>query len=217
MSLGLAMAIPPARAPRPPPLLEVRIQRPADEQLELARAAQRGDQRARDRLYRLHERLIHHCLRRWRGRGEYDELVQEGALGLLEAIGTFDGRRPFAWWATKHINQATVLYLRRGQTRRAQIISSDAVEVDELLGLAGAQDLEQELLAGERRALVRRVAQTAHGRIADAFRYRLLSENPESLAKLGQRWGVGPTIAAAVERRALLWLRKRLLELERDP
>ncbi len=70
----------------------------------LLRAARHGDRRARDRLARDHLTLVRSVAGRYRGLGlSFDDLVQEGALGLLDAIERFDGRRSddfrtFARW-----------------------------------------------------------------------------------------------------------------------
>jgi len=56
--------------------------------------AKRGDRGARDRLVAHHLRVVQSLAARYRDLGlPYDDLVQEGALGLLEAIDDYDARR----------------------------------------------------------------------------------------------------------------------------
>src|SRR6185437_15858855 len=54
-------------------------------------AARRGDRRARDALVREHLPLVHAVAARYGGLGlARDDLVQEGSIGLLDAIDRFD-------------------------------------------------------------------------------------------------------------------------------
>lgn len=65
-----------------------------EEERELLMRARRGDQRARDRIVMSHMRLVLAAAkRRARGSVALDDLVQEGVLGLLEAIERFDVAR----------------------------------------------------------------------------------------------------------------------------
>jgi RNA polymerase primary sigma factor len=66
---------------------------PVDEAHErrLLRAAQRGERRARDRIVSSRLTLVHSAARRYLNLGlPLEDLVQEGAVGLLEAIDRFD-------------------------------------------------------------------------------------------------------------------------------
>lgn len=78
-------------------------------QSELALSAQRGDPQAQARLLDTNQALIAHWARRYRDRGvEFEELMQEGQIGMIKAIQKFDpakGAR-FATYATLWIKQA---------------------------------------------------------------------------------------------------------------
>jgi RNA polymerase primary sigma factor len=57
-------------------------------------AARRGDRRAREQLVAGHLRLVRSVASRYRNLGlPFDDLVQEGSLGLLEAIDLYDPAR----------------------------------------------------------------------------------------------------------------------------
>ena len=57
----------------------------------LVRAAAAGDRHAEEALVASHLRLVRRIAARYRGIGlPYDDLVQEGSIGLLEAIAHFD-------------------------------------------------------------------------------------------------------------------------------
>jgi RNA polymerase primary sigma factor len=64
------------------------------EDATLLRAAQRGDRRARERVIARHLGSVRGLASRYRDLGlPFEDLVQEGSLGLLEAIDDFDGTR----------------------------------------------------------------------------------------------------------------------------
>jgi len=81
----------------------------AQEEVELARAARRGDETARARLIRSNLRLVVKIARDFEGRGlPLDDLVGEGNLGLIRAVKEFDpsyGTR-FSTYAGHWIKQA---------------------------------------------------------------------------------------------------------------
>lgn len=60
-------------------------------ELDLYRRAQQGDQDARQQLVERHWNLIWHIVHRFSGRGyDPDDLFQVGAIGLIKAIDRFD-------------------------------------------------------------------------------------------------------------------------------
>jgi RNA polymerase primary sigma factor len=75
---------------------------------ELERAVERGE-RARRRLIRCNLRLVISIIKRFAGRGlPFGDLVQEGNVGLMEAVERYDPRRGtrFSTYATWWIKQA---------------------------------------------------------------------------------------------------------------
>jgi RNA polymerase sigma factor (sigma-70 family) len=91
---------------------EQRLLRP-DEERELARLAASGDRRARARLIECNLRLVVSMARRYQGLGlSFPDLVQEGTVGLIQAVDRFDPRRGrrfstyAAWWIRQAIRRA---------------------------------------------------------------------------------------------------------------
>jgi RNA polymerase primary sigma factor len=91
---------------------EHRLLRP-DEERELARLAASGDRRARARLIESNLRLVVSMARRYQGLGlAFPDLVQEGTVGLIQAVDRFDWRRGrrfstyAAWWIRQSIRRA---------------------------------------------------------------------------------------------------------------
>ena len=83
---------------------------------------ERGDTRARDRLVQLYLPLVETLARRYRGPGaEFDDLLQAGSIGLLNAIERYDPSRSdeFAAFAVPTVAGEMKRYIRdRGATVR---------------------------------------------------------------------------------------------------
>ena len=87
----------------------------------LLRAAQRGDRRSREQLVTAYLGLVRSVAKRYRELGlPFDDLVQEGSVGLLEAIDRFDPSRgtPFDGYARFRIRRA----IRNALTDQARLI-----------------------------------------------------------------------------------------------
>jgi len=93
-----------------------------EEEVALARRVERGDRAARDRMVEANMRLVVAIARRHTGRGlPLEDLVQEGALGLIRAVELFDHRRGHAfstyatWWIRQGVMDGLI---RLGRTVR---------------------------------------------------------------------------------------------------
>lgn len=82
----------------------------ADQELELGRAVRAGDEAAGQTLIRANLRLVVAIAKRYRAAGvPLLDLVQEGNLGLIEAVDAYDPDRGFAfrtyamWWIRQAI------------------------------------------------------------------------------------------------------------------
>jgi RNA polymerase primary sigma factor len=96
-----------------------RMTRPED--AKLLRAAKRGDRVARDRIVARHLRAVRPIAARYRDLGlSVDDLVQEGSLGLLDAIDHYDPRRgaDFEAYARFRIRRA----IRNALTEQSRLI-----------------------------------------------------------------------------------------------
>ena len=102
----------------------------AAEEVSLAKALERGDQRARRRLIESNLRLVVSVARRYSGRGlSFLDLIQEGNLGLMKAVERYDWRlgHRFSTYATWWIRQSVTRALAdQGRTIRvpAQVVDT---------------------------------------------------------------------------------------------
>src|ERR671933_1531980 len=126
------------------------------EERRLARAIERGDLEAKDRLVRCNLRLVASVARRHVGRGlAMEDLLQEGVVGLIRAAEKFDWRRRtrFSTYAVPWIRQA---------------ITHALANTSRMVRLPAPQHLEADRLARAERGLLEQGRETSLAALAAA-------------------------------------------------
>src|SRR5918998_842400 len=99
------------------------------EEIDLSKRAKKGDKAARKRLIEKNLRLVVSIAKKSRGRGlSFEDLIQEGNIGLMKAVGKFDSDRGWrfstyaTWWIRQTIQRAVA---DKGRTIRIPVHISD--------------------------------------------------------------------------------------------
>jgi RNA polymerase primary sigma factor len=187
----------------------------------IALRASQGDVGAAQSLVLHNLGLVGFVVRRLRrGPVPLEDLVQEGHLGLLQAVAKFDphaGTR-FAtyavWWIRAFVGRGlresrSAVRPRRGTSAPpdlsldapAGVGGSDGTHLELLED--GSEGAEGRFLAAERDAEVRRALAAVRGRLGELgwslVHDRLQQDAPLTLAQVGARWGVSRERARQVE------------------
>ncbi len=95
------------------------------EEIDLSKRVKKGDEAARKRLIEKNLRLVVSIAKKSRGRGlSFEDLIQEGNIGLIKAVGKFDHARGFrfstyaTWWIRQAIQRAVA---DKGRTIRVPV------------------------------------------------------------------------------------------------
>jgi RNA polymerase primary sigma factor len=95
------------------------------EEIDLSKRAKKGDKAARKRLIEKNLRLVVSIAKKSRGRGlSFEDLIQEGNIGLMKALEKFDPDRGFrfstyaTWWIRQAVQKAVA---DKGRTIRVPV------------------------------------------------------------------------------------------------
>ena len=97
---------------------------PEQSESELIASARAGDNRAFEALAESYKRMLDYHIRRLNAQGSiYDDLFQEGLIGLLKAVRTYDGTSAaFSTYASRCVHNSVVSALRKynGQAKNGE-------------------------------------------------------------------------------------------------
>ncbi|WP_294796261.1 RNA polymerase sigma factor RpoD [uncultured Fenollaria sp.] len=145
-----------------------------EEEVELAKRIEAGDQKAKDQLAEANLRLVVSIAKRYVGRGmQFLDLIQEGNMGLIKAVDKFEHKKGFkfstyaTWWIRQAITRAiadqartiripvhmveTINKLVRAQRQLVQELGRDPLpeEVAELMNMDVEKVREVQKIAQE--------------------------------------------------------------------
>jgi len=99
------------------------------EEIDLSKRAKEGDKAARKKLIEKNLRLVVSIAKKSRGRGlPFEDLIQEGNIGLMRAVEKFDSDRGFrfstyaTWWIRQAVQRAVA---DKGRTIRVPVHVGD--------------------------------------------------------------------------------------------
>ncbi|MET1009246.1 MAG: sigma-70 family RNA polymerase sigma factor [Gaiellaceae bacterium] len=204
----------------------------AAEEVVLAKAVERGDQAAKDRMINSNLRLVVSIAKRYRGRGvPFGDLIQDGVIGLNRAVEKFDHRKGFkfstyaTWWIRQAVQRSVA-----GQSRTIRVpthvherrnkLAAAARKLEPQLGRPATYDelaeatglsllhVEEALDIVEARvSLNRPVGSDADGELGDLF----ADENADDPEAAADEYMQSRAVRLALEQ--LPELERRILEL----
>lgn len=193
-----------------------------DEEKTLARQFKAGNHQARERLIKHNLRLVVYHAKKYVGFGlSFDDLIQEGNLGVITAVEKFDPERECrfstyaTWWIRQGMIRALAKYNRLIHALPA-LISLDE-ELEEGEGATLADIIEDKTTASpvisvqEKRQEEQVIAfmsnLTEREQTVLSMYFGLFSNQPNSFEAIGDFLGVSSERVIQIECRALIKLR----------
>ncbi len=181
-----------------------------EEQVELAKRIATGDQEARRAMIAANLRLVVHWARRYQGPVDFDDLVQEGTIGLMRAVDKFEWERGFrfstyaTWWIRQSLQRAIERHKYTEVSLDQPVADDDGASLGELVAgedLGFEQDVESEIVQNDLRRAIGDLSEMEQKVVG--LRFGLNGKTPASLESVASQLGVGVRRVRRIEREAL--------------
>ena len=195
----------------------------AEEEREcLARCAE-GDMEARRLLIEHNLRLVAHIVKKYYTQAEdQEDLVSIGTIGLIKAIGSFDGSKGarLATYAARCIENELLMHLRAQKKLRGEVSLSESIDTDKdgnslmLMDIVGVEDtMLEDLQEKENCIRLRKLVKSCLSE-QEAYiirhRYGLDGVEPKIQRDVAKECGISRSYVSRIEKRALQKLQRAL-------
>lgn len=201
-----------------------------EEEQKCIRQMGQGDPQARERLIVHNLRLVAHIAKKYAAsRGDGDDLVSIGTIGLMKAVNTF---RPesgkLTSYASRCIENEILMHLRAEKKRRNTVSLNDPIGADSdgnevrLMDLldAGDEGVDERV---ERRVEARRALEALEGHLEPRekqvilLRYGLADGVQRPQHEVGKMLGISRSYVSRIEKQALEKIRRAMEEAGNGP
>jgi RNA polymerase sigma-70 factor (ECF subfamily) len=149
--------------------------------LALAQQAAKGDMRAFEEIYRLHQRNVYNlCLRMTQNVAEAEDVTQEVFVLLFRKAGGFRGESQFATWLYRLTVNQVLMRFRKNRSRREDALEDGAAQAVEV----GVEGRPKTTTLIDRIALDRALAQLPPGYRAAFILHDVEGYEHEEVAQL---------------------------------
>lgn len=191
------------------------------EEQEYLERLKNGDALARDVLIERNLRLVAHIIKKYyTGRGDQDDLISIGTIGLIKGISSFDSEKGvrLATYASKCIENEILMHFRSQKRISSEVLLSDAIDTDKdgnslsLLDVISVDDNMLEEL--DARDTGKRLRNTIDKSLTDMeasiikMRYGLNNSTPKTQREIAQKCGISRSYVSRIEKKAIEKLRK---------
>jgi len=197
-----------------------------EEEIELLRAMERGDKRARSELIERNLRLVVYIARRFDNTGvNVEDLISIGTIGLIKAVETFQLSKgiKLATYSSRCIENEILMHLRKIANQKTELSFDEPLNTDwdgnELLlsDVLGTEndivmrpieaEVDQQLLRQSVERLEEREKQII------TMRYGLDGRPEKTQKEVAEELGISQSYISRLEKRIIARLKKEMLKL----
>ena len=192
-----------------------------EEETELFKKKEEGDEGARNKLIEHNLRLVAHIVRKYYiSYQNSDELISIGSLGLVKAIDSFkikNGTR-FATYAAKCIQNEILMYFSSQRKCSCEVSINETIDIDkdgnpltysDIISVDDtiAEDLDMKIHSEKAIELIKNVLDERE-RMVIVLRYGLISEKALTQKEVARKLKISRSYVSRIEKKALEKLRE---------